>query len=103
MEGAKKMTKTGDDQSSNEPMRVTDMTPQQLDAVVAAETNRALADRSVYPGMEVKHRTGGHYTVVCAATIEATLEPAVVYRSAKDHAVWIRPLAEFCDGRFAGI
>jgi len=85
-------------------MRVTDMTPKQLDAVVAAETNKALADQSVYPGMEVRRRkTGGHYTVVCTAKIEATLEMAVVYRAAKDHTVWVRPLAEFCDGRFVGV
>lgn len=85
-------------------MKITDMTPKQLGEVVKTETNRIMAaGTGIYPGMEVRHvKSGGHYTVVCEAMIEATMTPAVVYRAAKDHTVWIRPRAEFCDGRFVG-
>lgn len=49
-----------------------------------------------------KHvRTGGLYEVLVAdARIEATLEPVVVYKSMTDGVVWVRPVAEFMDGRF---
>jgi hypothetical protein len=47
-------------------------------------------------------KTGNTYQVVMTATIEATMVPAVVYAARHDGKVsrWIRPLAEFCDGRF---
>lgn len=46
-------------------------------------------------------KTGGLYRVVFSeAVIEATLETAVVYRSVDDGPVWVRPYAEFFDGRF---
>lgn len=84
-------------------MNVTDMTPEHLGKVVAAETDQMLAAQSVYPGMEVKHaRTGGDYIVVCTATIEANMVKAVVYRSSVVGTTWVRPLSEFCDGRFVG-
>jgi hypothetical protein len=44
--------------------------------------------------------TGAFYYVVCLARLEATLADMVVYRGVKDQLVWIRPLAEFADGRF---
>lgn len=52
-------------------------------------------------GCRYGHLTTHHeYEVVDIATIEATLEPGVVYRSVQTGARWIRPLEEFCDGRF---
>jgi len=47
-------------------------------------------------------RTGGVYQVLCLAIIEATMTNAVVYAAKKDGKVerWVRPVAEFCDGRF---
>lgn len=85
-------------------MKITDMTPKQLGKVVIAETNEIMAAAvGIYPGMEVRHvKSGGNYTVICEATVEATMAPAVVYRSEKDGSVWVRPRAEFCDGRFIG-
>lgn len=48
-------------------------------------------------------KTGGTYQLLMHATIEATLTPAVVY-GARDKlgfpVNWVRPTAEFCDGRF---
>lgn len=82
-------------------MRVTDMSPQQLDSVVTADTNECLARREPYVGMEVRHvKTGRDYIVLCTATIEATMAPAVVYGRGDE--MWVRPLDEFCDGRFVG-
>lgn len=85
-------------------MNITDMTPEQIGDVVKSETNAIMSKAcGIYPGMEVRHvKTGGDYTVVCEATIEATMTPAVVYRSARDGQVWVRPTKEFCDGRFVG-
>lgn len=47
-------------------------------------------------------RTGGIYQIVMFATIESTMTPAVVYGARKSDVpeMWVRPLAEFCDGRF---
>lgn len=54
------------------------------------------------PGVRYKHvKTGGFYEVVDIATIEATMELAVVYRSTENGRRWVRPYDEFCDGRFA--
>ncbi len=85
-------------------MNVTDMTPEQLGEVVKGEANNIMKQATgIYPGMEVTHvKTGGAYTVVCEATIEATMTPAVVYRRDADGGVWVRPTKEFCDGRFVG-
>lgn len=53
-------------------------------------------------GVLYRHRkTGGLYEVVSIATMEATMTIAVVYRSRADGRQWVRPLDEFCDGRFA--
>jgi hypothetical protein len=55
-------------------------------------------------GSRWTHRNGGTYEVVVGlARIEATLEAAVVYRSLERGIVWVRPLAEFIDGRFSNI
>lgn len=45
-------------------------------------------------------KTGGIYEVICNAHIEATLELAVVYRNTVTGERWVRPAAEFNDGRF---
>jgi hypothetical protein len=49
-----------------------------------------------------KHvKSGGMYTVLHDdAEIESTLERAVVYRSLEGGRIWVRPHAEFFDGRF---
>ena len=44
-------------------------------------------------------RTGGLYTVLHRGAIEADLKPAVIYRG-ENGRVWVRPAAEFDDGRF---
>lgn len=86
-------------------MNVTDMTPKQLDDAVIADTNKAMAASvGLYAGMEVRHvKTGGHYVVLCEATIEATMVKAVVYKAVRDGTTWVRPVSEFCDGRFVGV
>ena len=55
-------------------------------------------------GARYRHRRGGTYRLVLLATIEATGEPAVAYLSESDpRRLWVRPLAEFGDGRFERI
>lgn len=53
-------------------------------------------------GARYRHKkTGAVYTVRCEATIEATMTPAVVYcREDATPGIWVRPTAEFLDGRF---
>lgn len=47
-------------------------------------------------------KSEGLYTVLYDdAEIESTLERAVVYRSVETGRIWVRPHAEFFDGRFA--
>ncbi len=47
-------------------------------------------------------KTGGRYLVLLQCIVEATKEPAVAYTSeTPDHPIWIRPVSEFLDGRFA--
>ena len=46
-----------------------------------------------------RHRKGGEYRVVRRGRLEWNLEPVVIYES-KDGTTWIRPEAEFNDGRF---
>lgn len=45
-------------------------------------------------------RAGGTYTVVAGVVVEATVTPAVAYRSDQTEVTWVRPLDEFLDGRF---
>jgi hypothetical protein len=47
-----------------------------------------------------RHRKGGLYRLIARGRIEATLEPCAIYASVKDDLVWVRPEAEFEDGRF---
>jgi hypothetical protein len=57
-----------------------------------------------YKDWEPTHRhgkTGGLYRLVHSqVVIEATMTPAVVYEGV-DGTIWVRPSAEFHDGRFA--
>ncbi len=56
------------------------------------------------PGDRVRHlKTGGTYAVLMHALLEATREPAVVYRSDETGQVWVRIAAEMHDGRFVKI
>jgi predicted metal-dependent HD superfamily phosphohydrolase len=47
-------------------------------------------------GQRLEHYKGGRYRVVGRATLEATLEPVLVYRAA-DARLWVRPEARFSD------
>jgi hypothetical protein len=49
-----------------------------------------------------RHRKGGLYRVVARGRIEADLSPVVIYE-ARDGTTWVRPEAEFDDGRFTAI
>lgn len=63
----------------------------------AIEAYEAVKGGDIY-----KHRNGHDYRVVGFCTIEATMTPATLYRSTElpDGTVWVRPTAEFNDGRF---
>ena len=45
-------------------------------------------------------KTGKFYVVVCKAQLEKDQTPMIVYRSLSTGRIWIRPEAEFMDGRF---
>jgi len=49
-----------------------------------------------------QHRKGGLYRVIARGKLEADLSPVVVYE-AKDGTTWVRPEAEFDDGRFTDL
>lgn len=58
---------------------------------------------SVEPGTRWRHeKTGNVYVVLFEAMLEDTLTPAVVYEreGVPDVRRWVRPVAEFTDGRF---
>lgn len=48
----------------------------------------------------IHRKSGGHYSIVIVGAMESTLRPMVVYRSLSTDSIWIRPAAEFFDGRF---
>lgn len=49
-------------------------------------------------------KTGGLYRLETdVALIEETLGQAAIYRSLFDGQIWIRPVAEFFDGRFRNL
>lgn len=60
-------------------------------------------DTAIATGSLWKHRKGGYYEVLAVGRIEADLAPVVIYQSKIDRHVWVRPLAEFEDGRFTEI
>ena len=45
-------------------------------------------------------KSGGIYRLVARGFLEMDLTPVTVYVSAHDGTVWVRPTAEFDDGRF---
>lgn len=49
-----------------------------------------------------QHRKGGRYRVIGEALAEATLQPVVIYDDVEGH-IWVRPKAEFLDGRFTPV
>ncbi|WP_368187413.1 hypothetical protein [Aestuariibius sp. HNIBRBA575] len=52
----------------------------------------------------IHRKTGGLYVIIDDnALIEADLTPAVAYRSLETGQLWVRPRAEFHDGRFANV
>lgn len=51
----------------------------------------------------VHAKTGGTYHVRLVALRESDAEPMVVYGNAHLTLVWVRPLSEFTDGRFARV
>lgn len=51
------------------------------------------------PGRRYRHRKGGIYTLLCLAKDTTNQEDVVVYRDKSDQ-TWVRPRAEFEDGRF---
>lgn len=53
-------------------------------------------------GEWVHIKTGGSYTLIARGMLESNREPVVIYRG-KDDRVWVRPEAEFMDGRFERI
>lgn len=80
------------------------MTDDELDAVIIRGATKAMQERKPYSGMKVRHvKSGGVYVVVTVGLVEATLAPVVIYRDIVAHTTWVRPVDEFCDGRFVGI
>ena len=80
----------------------------ELEALQPETRKENKADMSIAPntlavGAYYRHKkTGGAYQIVMFATIEATMVPAVIYAARRNGETerWIRPVDEFCDGRF---
>lgn len=57
----------------------------------------------VQHGVKFRHnKTGREYTVIATGLLESDLSPVVIYKNAQGQ-VWVRPHAEFNDGRFTCI
>jgi predicted HAD superfamily Cof-like phosphohydrolase len=56
---------------------------------------RAIIEPEMAVGHQYRHYKGGLYEVILVANLEATLEPAVVYRSLTYGGVWVRTCREF--------
>lgn len=67
---------------------------------ITEELLAAYGDR-IRQGSVWMHRLGSRYRIVCLATVEVNLLPAVVYQCMATGMNWVRPLDEFLDGRFA--
>lgn len=65
-----------------------------------AEYSHHIDDRPSDEEIYLHIKTGRLYQIVCLGLIEFDQVMAVVYRSLIDDVVWIRPMAEFMDGRF---
>lgn len=76
-------------------------------------TNATLAEKvadaweQVPYGSEWRHRNGTLYTVTNVVMIEATCGVGVAYQATHygylNPVIWVRPLSEFLDGRFARV
>jgi hypothetical protein len=62
---------------------------------VAGETDMSGAGAPTH-----RHKKGGLYRLIARGRIEATLEPCAIYEGVGTGLVWVRPEAEFGDGRF---
>lgn len=62
---------------------------------VAARAEPARTDTPTH-----RHKGGGFYKLIARGRIEATLEPCAIYEGVGTGLVWVRPEAEFGDGRF---
>lgn len=86
------MTRTGSDRETAEMALA-----EALNGWLVPDADMMLPDT---PSPTHRHRKGGLYRLIARARIEATLEPCAVYVSVTDDLVWVRPEAEFGDGRF---
>lgn len=60
-----------------------------------------MTDFNIEPGTEWLHRkTGVKYVVLATAFLEPYLIKVVIYQCKTGGDIWVRPLAEFLDGRF---
>lgn len=48
-------------------------------------------------------KSGGRYRLIARGHLEADLTPVTIYAAETDGTVWVRPTAEFDDGRFEPI
>lgn len=65
-----------------------------------------MTDTAEWKGSEPpthRHYKGGLYRKLMEGLREHDLVPVTIYRAQKDGTVWVRPTAEFEDGRFASI
>lgn len=62
---------------------------------VAGETAPSGADAPTH-----RHKKGRLYRLIARGRVEATLEPCAIYEGVGTGLVWVRPEAEFEDGRF---
>lgn len=86
------MTRTGSDRETAELAL-----SEALNGWLVPDADMLLPDT---PHPTHRHRKGGLYRLLLRARIEATLEPCAVYVSLTDDLAWVRPEAEFEDGRF---
>ena len=72
--------------------------------VEASERHGLMTPDEVSIGGYYRHKkTGGTYQVLMIATMEATMMPVVIYSARQKNGAtpnWVRPIDEFCGGRF---
>lgn len=67
------------------------------------ELSLALQEHEHHAGTRWRHFKGGDYEILLIALRESDKSPQVIYRSNATGIVFVRPLAEFMDGRFVPI
>ena len=50
-----------------------------------------------------RHRKGGLYRIIARGRLESDLTPVVIYQALAGSEYWVRPTAEFEDGRFEAL